>query len=145
MPVKIRVDRACLVVLLLVGAGTGVWAFAAPASWHGSFPGFGLDWLPRTGPYNEHLARDVGAMFLALAVLSGAALRRIDDAALTRAAGAAWLVFNALHFGFHSTMLPMYGLLDQVLSMGSLGLVTVLSLVLVLPRRAGSADQGASR
>ncbi|MCA1185099.1 MULTISPECIES: hypothetical protein [unclassified Saccharopolyspora] len=140
---KTRVDRACLVVLLLVGASTGFWAFVAPESWHASFPGFGLDWLPRLGPYNEHLTRDTGAMFLALATLSGAALRRVDDVVLTRAAGAAWLVFNALHFGFHSTMLHMYGLLDQVLSMGSLGLVTGLALVLVLPGRA--SGQGASR
>ncbi|GAB2677802.1 hypothetical protein GCM10027271_43410 [Saccharopolyspora gloriosae] len=132
---KVAVDRAALVALMLVAAGTGCWAYLAPLSWHLSFPGFGLSWLPQLGPYNEHLAKDTGAMFLALAVLSAIALRRAADRALVRVAGAAWLVFDVLHLGYHLTMLHMYGPLDQVLNVLSLGFLVVLALVLVLPAR----------
>jgi len=59
-----------------VRAFVGAWALFAPVSWYDSFPGLGLRWLPVLGPYNEHLARDVGAFFLALTALSvGTALR----------------------------------------------------------------------
>ncbi|WP_243794624.1 hypothetical protein [Saccharopolyspora gloriosae] len=102
-------------------------------SWHKNFPGFGLSWLPRLGPYNEHLARDSGAMFLALALFSALAVWRITDVVLTRIAGATWLVFNGLHLGYHLTMLHMYSARDQVLSMLSLAFLVALSLVPLLP------------
>lgn len=130
---KVTVDRTCLAVLALIAAYIGCWAYLAPLSWHRSFPGFGLSWLPRLGPYNEHLAKDTGAMFLALAVLSALALWRITDGVLVRVAGASWLVFDVLHLGYHLTMLHMYGVWDQVLNVLSLGLLALLALVLVLP------------
>ncbi|MCX2729337.1 hypothetical protein OOZ19_03720 [Saccharopolyspora sp. NFXS83] len=135
---KTALDRGCLAILLLVSVGTGAWAYSTPAAWHRYFPGFGLSWLPQLGPYNEHLARDTGAAFLTLAVLSALALWRITDVVLTRATGASWLVFNGLHLGYHATMLHMYGLRDQLLSMGSLALLVVVSIVLLLPAPARS-------
>jgi AhpD family alkylhydroperoxidase len=79
---------------------TGVWALLAPASWHNDFPGFGRDWLPVFGAYNEHLARDYGGALLALAILlAWAALA--PRMPLTRAAPAAFLAFALPHFVFH--------------------------------------------
>lgn len=130
----VAADRTCLVVLGLVGVYVGGWAYFAPLAWYRSFPGFGLSWLPALGPYNEHLAKDTGAMYLALTVLSALALWRIADVVLVRVTGASWLVFNVLHLGYHVPMLHMYGLRDQVLNMVGLGLVVVLALALVLPR-----------
>ena len=49
-----------------------------------TFPGGGRHWLPMLGAYNEHLARDVGALYLALAVLSAGAALRAADGYLTR-------------------------------------------------------------
>lgn len=140
---KTALDRGCLAILLLVAAGTGFWAYFTPTAWHRNFPGFGLSWLPQLGPYNEHLARDTGAAFLTLAVLSALALWRATDAVLTRATGASWLVFNGLHLGYHATMLHMYGLRDQLLSMGSLALLVVVSVVLLLPAPARSTPRPA--
>ncbi|MCA1280853.1 nuclear transport factor 2 family protein [Saccharopolyspora sp. 7B] len=132
---KATTDRVCLVLLALVALGTGGWAYLAPARWYGSFPGFGLSWLPPLGPYNEHLAKDTGAMFLALGALAVLALLR--GGVLPRVAGAAWLVFNVLHGGYHLTMLHVYGPLDQVLNVVALGLLAAASVVLVVPGRSG--------
>ncbi len=69
----------------------------APISSYDAFPGLGLSWLPQLGPYNEHLVKDVGAMLLALAVLSVVALWHADDGRSSRMAGAVWLAFTVLH------------------------------------------------
>ncbi|HEX4249945.1 MAG TPA: hypothetical protein VH008_18915 [Pseudonocardia sp.] len=139
--------RWLLRVLALLGAFVGVWACFAPLSWYDSFPGLGFRWLPPLGPYNEHLARDVGALYLALTALSaGAALRPADDY-LVRLTGVVWLVFSVPHFVFHLLHLDMYGTLDQMLNVLTLGLFIVVGAVLVLPVRAGrqSADRVGNR
>jgi hypothetical protein len=135
---KVVIDRACLGVLTFASVLPGAWAYFAPRFFYDAFPGLGLSWLPRLGPYNEHFVKDVGAMFLALAVLSAVALRHADDGRSSRMAGAVWLVFNVLHFGYHVTMLHMYEPLDQVLNVIVLGALIVVSVPLVVqPRRGG--------
>jgi len=47
----------------------GLWALAAPKSWFDSFPGFAPRVVAAEPPYNEHLASDVGAGFLATGVV----------------------------------------------------------------------------
>ncbi|WP_109639388.1 hypothetical protein [Lentzea atacamensis] len=59
-----------------VPAYQGVWAAAFPLSFYNDFPGPGLHWVAALSPYNEHLARKVGALNLALMVLSVWARRR---------------------------------------------------------------------
>ncbi|SCL35481.1 hypothetical protein GA0070624_5272 [Micromonospora rhizosphaerae] len=63
-------------LLAVAAAYQGVWAAAFPLSFYNDFPAPGLHWVAALGPYNEHLARDVGALNLALLVLSVWALRR---------------------------------------------------------------------
>ncbi|MGP4017569.1 hypothetical protein [Saccharopolyspora sp. 5N708] len=133
LTIKATIDRACLAILVAVAAGTGFWAYFAPRFWYDAFPGFGLSWLPQLGPYNEHLAKDTGAMFLALAVLSLLALWRATDVLLVRIAGGTWLVFNVLHFVYHMTMLHMYTPRDQVLNVLTLGLLIIVSAALIVP------------
>ncbi|GAA3345991.1 hypothetical protein GCM10020358_55260 [Amorphoplanes nipponensis] len=127
--------------LLLLQAATalyvGVWAAAAPDSWWRSFPGAGHHWLPALGAYNEHLARDVGALYLALALVTlGAAARPADDF-LVRLTAAAWLVFSVPHLAYHLGHLGHYPLADRWGNVLSLGLVTLVPAVLLAPRRAG--------
>jgi hypothetical protein len=136
--------RWLLWILALLGAFVGIWACFAPLSWYDSFPGLGFRWLPPLGPYNEHLSRDVGALYLALTALSaGAALRPANDY-LVRLTGVVWLVFSVPHLIFHLLHLDMYGPLDQVLNVLSLGLFVVLGAALVLPVRAARRAAGAS-
>jgi hypothetical protein len=125
--------RFVLALLALIGAYTGFWAYFAPEHWHAHFPGFGLSWLPQLGPFNEHLAKDAGAMFLALTVLSLIALRHVRNDVLVRTTGLAWLTFNALHLAYHLQHLHMYSTLDKVLNVVTLAGALLLSAALLIP------------
>ncbi|MGW5107080.1 hypothetical protein [Nocardia sp. NPDC004123] len=123
-------------VLTATGVITGLWAVVAPESFYTSFPGFGLHWVRADGPYNHHLAGDVGAFFLALGAISGAALY-YRDSVIARVTGLAWLVFGVPHFIYHAFHRPptLSGLnftleLLAALAMPALG----LAILLVAPR-----------
>ncbi|MFE7074493.1 hypothetical protein ACFU96_30850 [Streptomyces sp. NPDC057620] len=131
MNTKIR--YATLGFLGVTALYTGAWAYFAPREWHAGFPGFGMSWLPQLGPYNEHLAKDAGAMFLALAVLTAIALRSVRNNRLVQTTGAVWLVFNVLHLGYHMQHLGMYGTRDQVLNVVALTALVLASAVLLVP------------
>jgi hypothetical protein len=135
--------RSLLLVLALEAAYVGLWAAAAPSSFYRSFPGGGRHWVAVDGPYNEHLVRDVGALYLALLVFSVAGVVRADPD-VGRLAGAGWLVFSGLHLAYHAAHLADLGRSDQVLNVVALGGTTVLAALLCLPARptrvvAGSA------
>jgi hypothetical protein len=123
--------RFALVSLAVIGAYTGFWAYFAPRHWHDRFPGFGRSWLPQLGPFNEHLAKDAGAMFLALTVLSLIALRYVHNDVLVRTAGLAWLTFNVLHLTYHLQHLHMYGTFDKILNVITLSVAALLSIALL--------------
>lgn len=122
----------------MTGLVTGIWAYFFPRSWYDSFPGMGLSWLPQLGPYNEHFATDTGAMFLALGSVSIAALIWITNTTLVRVAGAAWTVFNLLHWVFHMRMLHMYEPRDQILNAVFLTAILLVSALLLRPARRGA-------
>lgn len=131
----INLRRTVFVLLALVGAYTGGWAYFAPENWFRHFPGFGHSWLPQLGPYNEHLAKDSGAMFLALAVLSVLALRWVHNDRIVQISGATWLVFNVLHMIYHLRMLHVYNTLDRTLNIVLLGFLVVIAVPLLIPSR----------
>jgi hypothetical protein len=116
MGMSINLRRALLVILTLAGAYTGGWAYFAPHHWYTHFPGFGRSWLPQLGPYNEHLSKDAGAMFLALMVLSLFALHYVRS--------------NRI---YHMQHLYMYDSLDKTLNIVSLGFLVLASAALLTP------------
>jgi hypothetical protein len=129
--------RVVLALLGLLGLFVGMWATSFPESFYTSFPGFGLHWIEQAGAYDEHLIRDVGAMYLALtAITVAAAFAR--SAAPGRLAGLAWTVFGAIHFAFHVSHLEGSAL-DRVGNVVALGLSLVLGIVL-LRRGADRAE-----
>lgn len=129
-----RIHRVLLAILAVTGAVVGIWATGWPNGFYDAFPGFGRHWVNMDGPYNEHLVRDVGAAYLALAVLGLYAIRSALPE-LVRAAGAAWLVFGALHFAYHLEHLGMYGTSDKILNVVALGGSVVLAAALLVPAR----------
>lgn len=135
------VDRVVFAVLFVSGGATGGWAYFAPGNWYSTFPGFGRSWLPQLGPFNEHFAADVGAAFLAYAMLSLIAFVRAGDVRVARVTGLAWLVFNVLHLSYHLTMLGMYDTSDQVLNVIGLSAAVVLP-VIVLFRKNEVGERG---
>ncbi|MDQ0775292.1 hypothetical protein QF026_003758 [Streptomyces aurantiacus] len=128
-----RIRYANLGFLAVTALYTGAWAYFAPKQWHATFPGFGMSWLPQLGPYNEHLAKDAGAMFLALAALTAVALSSVRNNRLVQTTGAAWLVFNVLHLSYHMQHLGMYGTRDQVLNVVLLSVLVLSSASLLVP------------
>ena len=95
------VVRVALALLALTAAFVGFWALLAPSSFYASFPGLGYTWVSEAGPYDEHLVRDVGALYLALLVVTVLALLR-PASVRPWAAGLAWLVFAVPHLVFHA-------------------------------------------
>src|SRR3954453_10429556 len=93
--------RVALALLALTGAFVGFWALLAPASFYASFPGLGFTWVSAAGPYDEHLVRDVGALYLALLVVTVLAWLR-PTSVRPWVAGLAWLVFGVPHLVFHA-------------------------------------------
>jgi hypothetical protein len=130
-----RVRRWVLLLLALSAADTGVWATLAPRSWYDAFPGAGHHWVAVLGPYNEHLSRDVGGLYLALLVLSAGAAVRPADGYLVRLTAAAWLAFSIPHLIYHLGHLDMLEGTDKVLSVIGLGAVVIAGGALLLPYR----------
>ncbi|RYJ07339.1 MAG: hypothetical protein EON52_01765 [Actinomycetales bacterium] len=129
--------RAVLVITAALGLYVGLWAAAAPRSFYDSFPGLGHLWVAVDGPYNEHLVREVGSLYAALAAASlvAAACRRAEPG---RVVGVAWLVFSVPHLGYHLTHLDGFDVVDAVGQVVSLSLTIVLVVPLLVPPRPRS-------
>jgi len=128
-----RLRRVLLGVATALGFYVGVWAAFFPEAFYRSFPGFGLHWIDAAGPYDEHLVRDVGGLYLGLAVAGVAAIVS-RSAAPGRVVGLAWAVFGILHFAYHVQHLEGSAL-DVVGNVVSLTLSAALGLALLLPPR----------
>jgi hypothetical protein len=131
----IRTKQVLAAVLALSAAYVGVWAAAFPLSFYRSFPLPGRGWVSMLGPYNEHLTRDVGGLYLALLVMTSWAVLR-PSPELFRVAGWSWLVFNGVHLAFHSAHLGMFGTADKIGNIVALGGSLILSALLVIPERS---------
>jgi hypothetical protein len=130
---ELRVGLIALGTPLL---GIGAWATVAPKSWFDEFPGGGRHWVSAIGPYNEHLASDVGAFFLAIASLLFFAAFALDRRLVQGALGAL-LVYSVPHLIYHLTELDAYNTTDIVLNLIALSsLVVVPLLMLSLTREA---------
>lgn len=134
--------RVILWATAAIGFFVGLWATTWPASFYTSFPGLGRVWIAVDGPFNEHLIRDVGALYLALAAASVAAtFSRTPDAG--RVVGVAWTVFGIPHLMYHSTHFAGMPPIDVVGHVVGLGGSLVLGIALMLPgarTRTGSDD-----
>jgi len=137
-------QRVMLLALAATGAVTGPWAAFAPQSFYDSFPGFGRHWIDVDGPYNEHLIRDVGAIYLALFVVNLIAAVSLERMAVLIAA-ATTFTFSSLHFSYHVHHLGTYDATDAVLNMVALGGSLALSALLLIPAKDASASRAPRR
>jgi len=135
-----RIKQAAAALLALTAALVGGWAEFAPMSFYRSFPLAGHPWISSLGPYNEHLIRDVGGLYLALLVLTAWAVIR-PQAGTLRLAGAAWLAFSVPHLVFHLLHLDELGTVDKIGNLVSLAVNAALALVLIAPSPAGAGRQ----
>lgn len=130
--------RLGLVVTMAVPQlAVGLWAVVAPASWFDSFPGFDPRLVAAEPPYNQHLATDAGAGFVATGVALLAAAIWANRAGV-RVALLAFVAFTIPHTGYHA-------LNPSDLLSGSEDIVNVLTLasglVLAAVFAYGSGDR----
>lgn len=128
--IQVRWVQAILLYLGLTNAFPGAWALFIPRSFYTSFPGFGRVWVAVDGPYNEHLIRDVGGFFLALATLCFLTLL-VPRLVSVRATAISLLIFNVPHLLYHLQHLHMLPAIDQVGNAIALGAAVLLPLLLL--------------
>jgi hypothetical protein len=126
--------RIVLAVTAALGLFVGAWAAVLPHGFYSSFPGLGFIWVAVDGPFNEHLIRDVGGLYLAISAATVWAIFSREHSA-TRAVGIAWVVFGVLHFSYHASHLHGMSTANAVGELIGLGTSLVLGVMLVLPVR----------
>jgi uncharacterized membrane protein len=130
-----RIEQIALGLIAVFMLPAGLQAAFTPRSFFDDFP-LGRGWISHQGDaYNEHLVRDVGALFLALIVVTAWTLWRNLPA---RPVAAAWLVQGTLHFAYHVGHLDGYDTVDKIGLLGSLVTVPVLALVALWAGRSSS-------
>jgi hypothetical protein len=139
---RIGTKQMIAAVLALSAADVGFWAEFAPRSFYDSFPLAGHHWVSALRPYNEHLTRDVGGLYLALLVISVWAVLR-PGAETFAMIGAAWLTFSVPHFTYHMFHLDMYDTTDKIGNIVTLGGTVILAVLLVLPSPGSAGGRAA--
>ena len=114
--------RLLLALLAVSAAVPGAWGVVDPHGFYAAFPGGGHHWVDRLGAYDQHLVLDVGAFYLAFALLlAWAALRPSRE--LIVPACTAFALFSAIHLGFHAAHLRGFPTADAAGETASLALV----------------------
>jgi len=122
-------------IALGLGAITqGIWSFVWSREFYDSFPIAGAEWVSRLGPFNEHLTKDVGAALIGLGV-AALAVARLRHSGAIRALAAGFVVFGALHLGFHLGELGHFGPASAAAQAVSLTLLVALPLGLIAASR----------
>jgi len=135
--------RGVLAALGLVQLANGAWATLAPRSFYTGFP-FGRGWVEALPAYNEHLMRDVGALFLAIGFVLAAAAwlggRRLAAVALL-----SYLLFSVPHAAYHLAHLDVYGGADAAANVVALALTVLVPVGALWALARGGRRQGIKR
>lgn len=123
--------RIALGYLAVVALQIGVWAQFAPRSFYDDFPGLGRAWVSVDGPYNEHLVRDVGGLYLALGVLIVVAMVTLARV-IVATASLAVLASGVPHAAYHVTHRDGLAAGDLTASLAGLVLVATIPVVLLV-------------
>ena len=133
--------RLVLGILAAVQATDGLYALFAPRSFYDDFPA-GRGWVEALPAYSEHLVRDVGALFLATAVILAAAAIWLERR-LVLVALVSFLVFSVPHTIYHLFNLDGISTGDAIAEAVLLVLTVLAPLALLVamlrppPRPAG--------
>ena len=126
------IDRIAVSVIAVTMLPAGLQAAFAPKSFFDDFP-LGRGWISRPPDvYNEHLVRDVGALFLAMIIVTGWTVWKQTS---TQGVAAGWLVFGVIHLVYHVGHVDGYETDDKVGLIGSLVMVPALAALALWVRR----------
>lgn len=123
--------RAGLALLGLGQGATAALALLAPRTFFADFPASGADWVSAFPPFNEHLVRDYGSSYLALAALALVAAWRAERR-LMRVALGVWLVAAVPHLAFHAAHAGRPDGAGGAASLATLALNVALPLFLLI-------------
>lgn len=139
--------RAGLGALAAVQTFNGLYALLAPQSFYDDFP-FGRSWVSALPAYNEHLLRDVGGLFLATAIVLGAAAWFLGRR-LVAVACVSFLAFSVPHAIYHFLNLEPFDTFDIAANVVALGATVLIPLALLWllgrPAPTGTAKRAAAR
>ena len=133
--------RAVLYGLGAIQLLNGIWITISPTSFYEDFP-LGRGWVEALPAYNEHLMRDVGALFMATGVLlivAGYFLER----RLTLISLVVWLLFAVPHTVYHLFNLEPYSTGDAVGNAVALAATVLLPGYLLVLLLRGRSPTGA--
>ena len=122
--------RGGIAVIAVTPALVGIWATVSPRGFYDDFPGAGHHWVSAVGAYDEHLVRDVGALYLGALVLLAFAWTWLDRR-LVQATVVSYAVAALPHLIYHLTALDGFSTGDAVAEIGGLALNVVLPLCLL--------------
>ena len=88
-----RVAQGLVLLAAIVAFANGLFMLVWPLDWYHAVPN-----VPLTGPFNPHFVRDIGAAYVAAAVMLGWAVGDLRGRWLGLVTGGLWL---ALHGGIH--------------------------------------------
>jgi hypothetical protein len=128
--------RGGIAVMAVTPALVGIWATVAPRGFYDQFPGAGHHWVSAVGAYDEHLVRDVGALYLGALVLLVLAWVWLDRR-LVQGALISYAVAALPHLIYHCTALDNFSTGDAVAEIGGLAvnvLVPIGLLTITRPR-----------
>ena len=131
--------RGSLGALGAIQASIGLYALLAPRSFYEDFP-VGRGWVEALPAYNEHLLRDVGALFCAIGLLAIAAAW-IMDRTLVAAAAATYLVFAIPHTIYHYLNLEPYGAGDAIANAITLAATVLVPAWILFELVRGNRDE----
>jgi hypothetical protein len=128
--------------MALHAAVVAAWALLSPRSFYTDFPAIAGSWVDASPPFNEHLIRDVGGLYLGFAILFFWATANMEPP-IVRAVLIAWLPFGVLHLWFHVTHMAGLSGAERFLQTVALAAVTLVPvLILVAQRRSRTSTFG---
>ena len=134
--------RAGLIGLAAPVAIIGLWALVAPHDWYREFPAGTGHWISSLGPYDEHLVRDFGSLYLALGALLVFAAVVLDRVLVL---GVLWasLVFQVPHLAFHAANTEPFSTVNNIVNLALLvgGLALTLFLLSMTSRQQAPVMQ----
>jgi hypothetical protein len=118
--------RSGMGFLAAIELALGVVATLAPRSFYDHVP-----WVSLNPPYSEHLMRDLGAMNLALALVTVVATKTMNPL-MIRTSLAAYLAFAIPHLIFHATHHQQYPVAAAITETAGATGAALLPLALLL-------------
>ncbi|GGR23086.1 hypothetical protein ACFOE1_15615 [Agromyces mediolanus] len=125
---------AALAGTVVLSAVLGIWAYFLPQAFFDHFPIVLGEWVSTDGPFNEHLVRDHGAMYLALGAVGVYGLVR-PSLPVYRVLGIVWVVFGVLHFAYHVGHLDHLGPVEAAAQLIALVVALGLGIAMLIPGR----------